>query len=369
MADTIFLNPGELSARTLRNAQTTIDDAASKAQSASASASSAYYYRDGLPYSLFGGDIVSQIASASSDIQEVQRQINAISKILASGPNELENVDKCRKNDLYSLWDRISEKVGEIADNVINGLVGFCTGLFVSGKVQTGVVCTVPAFTHFHMLSNVLTDFSHDLAEKLKEVDRKRLEEFYKTLVIGKNEPVQRGKIRYYRQDPGLCNRACETMAFSYLGIDVHPNSLHDKEYINYEFANKGVQTGYNSVLEAVDGPANVEVLGGYYKGNFDRAALDELVSNFEKDLGAGSYSPVMLHYDKGSKGNYKTHWILIIGKNEDGTYRAIGPGGTSEEKGFNVTISDSGVVSGTGFSGCNQGRTVAHIGQYHRTD
>ena len=56
----------------------------------------------------------------------------------------------------------------------------------------------------------------------LSEVKQGGRDKFYEELVIEQGSEVERGKIRYYKQKPGLCNRACETMAFSYLGIDVN---------------------------------------------------------------------------------------------------------------------------------------------------
>ena len=156
-------------------------------------------------------------------------------------------------------------------------------------------------------------------------------------------------------------------MAFSYLGIDVNPDDLHNAKYKKFELSldNTRVDNGYSSTLEATDGPADVEILGKNHRGGFDRSELDALVSNFENDMGNGEYSPVLFHYDN-AKG---THWILIIGKNEDGSYKAIGPGSLDEKHGFDVKISDSGVVSGDGFAGSGEGRTVSHVAQYHRTD
>ena len=127
----------------------------------------------------------------------------------------------------------------------------------------------------------------------------------------------------------------------------------------------------YTSIM--YDGTATVEVSGGYYKGNFNRDALNELVQRYEDDNGAGVHSPVLLHYDKTVDGKYHSHWILITEINEDGSYQAIGPwssDGTNYERNeFTVHIDNNGVVSGSGFSGSSEGRSVAHIAQYSRVD
>ncbi len=206
--------------------------------------------------------------------------------------------------------------------------------------------------------------------------------------IVDYSAGVTKGKIRYCNQKPlyatengwrasdiprcsGMCNRACESMAFSYIGIDQSPSSMHDNDtIIMFELAKKGVNAGYTANLKDVYGnDVKVQLNGGYYKNSFNRAELDNLVAQFENDNGEGLVSPVLLHYDKIVNEVYYSHWILLLSKNDDGSYKAIGPwsenGLDGERIKFNVWISDSGVVSGSDFSGSGESRTVSHVGQY----
>ena len=167
----------------------------------------------------------------------------------------------------------------------------------------------------------------------------------------------------------GQCNWACESMAFSYLGIDIPPSSMHDTQTLkSFELA-LGAEDGKSAAFNAVDGKADVTLHSNGWGTSFKREYLNTLVENFEHDGGRGMQSPVMLHYSDGTN----MHWILLTGKNADGTYRAIGPwsdpGGLNERTGFDITISDNGMISGTGFSHCGNYCRVDCIGQYTRTN
>lgn len=199
------------------------------------------------------------------------------------------------------------------------------------------------------------------------------------------DQGVERGSIRYVNQysvynsqngwrpehqggmSNGQCNWAVESMAYSYLGIDVPPSEMHDSERNRrFELA-LGFKDGDSATFQSTDGPTTVTVHGGW--GSFDRGRLDSMVSNYANDAAAGNHSPVMLYYS----GPDGSHWILVTGKNPDGSYHAIGPwsnnGSDYERAGFDVRIADDGTVSGSGFGGCSSGRKVGCIAQYERTD
>ena len=106
------------------------------------------------------------------------------------------------------------------------------------------------------------------------------------------------------------CTSAVQSMAFSYIGIDATPEAIVSQvtSFItNYGFtdADMAYRTGYSA----------------------DKASLDRFLDRFLKDDGEGLISPVVVHYQNGrGKKSLHQHCILVIGRNEDGSYVAIDP-------------------------------------------
>lgn len=344
MADEIYLKTGDLSSGILRKVISKAEHAKKRARTAEDEAHWGHSWAwGGNTYLLYSTNSEWLIADAESKISNAKAKLEKLATILNSDPDAMEEIDRKYKSDLKA-W-RKSGNHDEILWIVGGGTTAGAISIETSkGKVRRDVS------------------------------------------VNPYSEGVSRGNIRYVNQysaynssngwrqehwggmSNSQCNWACESMAFSYLGIDQPPSSMHDSEVLkNFELA-LGANDGYSASFEAVDGPATVEVHSNGWGASFDRDYLDSLVQNYVNDNGAGSQSPVIMHYSDGSN----MHWILLTGKNEDGSYRAIGPWsdpeGTNEQLGFNVTISDNGIASGSGFSGCNGGRRVDCIGQYTRT-
>lgn len=344
MADEIYIKTGDLSSELLRKVIHKAENAYKKAKSAG---EEACYWNHrwswgGKDYWLFSANAKGLISDAESELRNARAMIEKLAAILDSGPDDMQEIDRKYKSDLKD-W-RKSGNHGDL--------------LWIVGGGATAGAVSISFEKQAHREVSI-NDYSAG---------------------------VSRGNIRYvnqyhvYNESNGWreehrdgrsdrqCNWACESMAFSYLGIDQPPSSMHDSEtLIKFELA-KGANDGYSASFEAVDGTATVEVHSNGWGASFDREYLDSLVQNYVNDGGRGCQSPVMMHYSDGSN----MHWILIIGNNNDGTYRAIGPwsdpNGLNEQLEFNVAISDSGVVSGTGFSSCDKGGRVDCIGQYTRT-
>ena len=106
------------------------------------------------------------------------------------------------------------------------------------------------------------------------------------------------------------CTAAVQSMAFSYIGIDATPETVVSQvtSFItNYGFeeADMAYRTGYSA----------------------DQASLDRFLDRFLKDEGEGLISPVIVHYQNGrTKSGLHQHCILVIGRNEDGSYIAVDP-------------------------------------------
>lgn len=343
MADEIYLKTGELSSTLLRKAISKAENAQKKAGAAGDEAHWGHSWSwGGNTYQLFSTNAESLIWSADSKLEDVLGKLEKLAAILDSGPDEMEEIDRKYKSDLKS-W-RKSGNHGEIL-------------WIVGGGATAGVVKVSPDKGARREVS------VNPYSDGVSQGDIRYVNQYHVYNESNGWREEHRGGM-----SDSQCNWACESMAFSYLGIDQPPSSMHDNETIKkFELA-LGVTDGDSASFDAVDGKATVEVHSNGWGASFDREYLDSLVQNYVDDGGRGSQSPVMMHYSDGKN----MHWILLTGKNADGTYRAIGPwsnpNGTNEQLGFDVTISDSGVVSGTGFSGCNGGRHVDCIGQYTRT-
>ena len=202
--------------------------------------------------------------------------------------------------------------------------------------------------------------------------------------ITGYSEPVERGRIRWVDQTGSVennatngwgqynnldygwydgapssqCNSACESMALSYLGVDRSPGSLvpdNGDTLGGLEVANYG--TVSNTWL-APDG-SEIRI------DNYSYCAMEDINSRVEEymqDGNKGDVAPVMVRFQTydGSNG----HWILLTGKNDDGTYSAVGPGG-EKERGMSVTIDQNGNIRGDSLS--HGGGYIHRYAQYTR--
>ena len=422
MAAPIYVRTKELVISDAKKASSCIEDAISAMSKVDNAVSGWDLYIDAAADGFVFAKSESEVGACLSALRTKQTQLEKLISVMQTGTEKLEEADAGFKNEITdpNLWERLTTAVGRAiysstfgkVDALIIG-VAWLSSLFSPGTKGTAEITYQHIIDQYDWSKTKLSeDDVKEFIEKEKELARmkgerltdaqiqKKLQDLYDRNIIpvhvevqvkDYSEGVSRGSIRYCNQNPkysqdngwrsehryssgGMCNRACESMALSYIGVDQSPSSMHDTTALKkLEFASSGVIDGYKTDLPAVDGTATVEVSGGYYKGNFNRDALNELVQRYEDDNGTGVHSPVLLHYDKTVGGKYHSHWILITEINEDGSYQAIGPwssDGTNYERNeFTVHIDNNGVVSGSGFSGSNEGRSVAHIAQYSRVD
>ena len=156
--------------------------------------------------------------------------------------------------------------------------------------------------------------------ETLDEEDAEDME-LYATgpsIQYGYSEDVQKGTIRYVSQNPGApyfyeeywpdnfnptmyCKSADVSMMLSYLGINMLPRDV----------MNDG---GDGSCMKHNHGGAKVE-----YNG----LSFEQAMDNYLK--GNGVYSPVMVRLGSTAYSSGQ-HFVLVIGKNADGTYQALDP-------------------------------------------
>ena len=399
MSDVIYLKTGQFSNRSFNAAQKELKKAADALNILDdhGAMSNTTYTCDGISRPIFSVDVINEASSIANLVNSLHEKLEAYSSLLQSGPDALQDADSSFKGEYTNAWQRGWYSISSGVSSVYTNTVGFWGSLFRKDGKKTGEI------TETKSNNKVIQDIAETASEATQSVvdESPRYVPFTEESVHDYSGGVTRGTIRYVNQHPltvmnespdpdtGLkqgwreedlkkgsgsyldhqCNWACESMAFSYLGIDQPPSSMHDNSTIKQFELALGVNDGDSATFDAVDGSATVEVHSNGWGAPFDRGYLDSLVANFEQDGGQGVHSPVMLHYSDGNN----MHWILITGKNADGTYRAIGPwsnpDGINERNEFNLTIGDNGVVWGSGFNGGDGSRRVDCIGQYTRTN
>lgn len=157
----------------------------------------------------------------------------------------------------------------------------------------------------------------------------------------------------------GQCNSACGSMGLSYLGYDVSPSRLDPPGNGSGEVYNLDPASFSGSrQWSAPDG--STVTTDSFANCNMDD--INNRVSNFINDGNRGNTAPVMIHYQKPGGGQ---HWIMLTGRNPDGTYNAIGPG--NNEKGFVVNIDQSGNISDVSGSSTNHTGSIDRYAQHTR--
>ena len=157
----------------------------------------------------------------------------------------------------------------------------------------------------------------------------------------------------------GQCNSACDSMGLSYLGYDVSPSRLDPPGNGSGEVYNLDPASFSGSrQWSAPDG--STVTTDSFANCNMDD--INNRVSNFINDGNRGNTAPVMIHYQKPDGGQ---HWIMLTGRNPDGTYNAIGPG--NYEKGFVVNIDQNGNISDVSGSSTNHTGSIDRYAQYTR--
>ena len=333
-------------------------------------------------------------------IENVLRKLSDLKSILQKCPDELCEIDERQKGEISNLWWRSSYYLKE-PGNFFATLFGIgCIGSEVDIVLLTDEdrdrIASEHPFAKYVLTKEQIDDIKKnsysetELNEKLQQA----VVDNGKVPVRPYDKGVSQGSIRYCSQVPDyrvpgmykkngwsntdkdssgwMCNRACESMALSYIGIDQSPSSMHDSDSLRkLEFA-LGIHNGHQSTL--IDVAGNEAVVQANGKTGFDRGYLDSLVRNFEQDNGIGASSPVMIRYTNGESGSdERAHWILLLKNNGDGSYQAIGPWseaeGSGEMREFIIDIGENGRVSGSGFSHSGENCYIHRMCQYTRPD
>lgn len=365
MADsnTIYISLGNISNSSLNNATSELEKALGYLRSLDSMDSQQYEDADGEMQFLFDGELAANAHASATKIERILSKLEEYNKLLTSGPEALADVDASSK---------------------------------IPNAISHGVIQSI--------IAGIITDI------KPIEPKEKKIVE-----IRDYGKGVKRGTIRYVYQNKdlanngwgihegiatGQCNSAVESMALSYLGIDMPPQNLVGGELLGapkegdegklqkdhhrlspLEVASNpdGGDVDMTAYTKDVEGlPVSVNIHVDCYTTRSDiNNKLGEMVTNFENHSNSEAYdkSPVIIHY---KKDNNNQHWIMITGKklDENGNvvldkngnveYSAIGPW-SNERNEFTITIGNDGVITRNGE--VLENYKVNKIAQYTRTD
>lgn len=377
MAKDIYIKykMGDLSSRILMKAISELETAQSKLFGVDASMTNQYYFNPSSGYSelLYAPEITEKVNDLGIKISKLIERLEKYASIINSGPDELVEIDWSYKSELTDWWGRTAYHVSDFISDPLASL----TGLFASSKKTSGDVSIVRD-EYTGPYAEVVDDFdwrkttatnsqieaavnegmreSLELGSDVIASIRRKLRTLYENtrmvdksteiIVTPYSQGVTKGSFRYVDQTPGYqgsngwgnragdsggeCCTACESMALSYMGIDVSPAQLLSTGKSFQENDGEKVKVRDGTLDDKIEGLADISMTSYWEK--WDDARIDSMVSEFEQDGNAGNTSPVLIRYrcpnSDGDQNSEGAHWIMLVGKNDDGTYQAIGPWG-----------------------------------------
>lgn len=343
-SNTIYINLGNISNRSLDNAKNELEKALGYLRSLDSMDSQQYEDADGEMQLLFDGELASNAHASAIKIERILSRLEEYNRLLTSGPEALADIDANSKIPNSILRDIIHRS----AD-----IIGVVT------PIEPKVKKIVEIRDYKDGVERGTIRYCNQNSNALSEKDRNG----WSTNDL-KNFNGLDGS-------DGKCNRAVESMGLSYIGIDVAPSDMQnvkgDDGYYNLDFA--------TSTLSQSSNLTDAESKTCTVTASYNETTFEEMVKTFDDD-DTYSVSPVMFHYKKDSGGE---HWLMIIGtnKDEDGnitSYNAIGPWTSKYESGkhrekdpFVVEIKDGKIT-------CDdkdwfKSGTIDKIAQYTRTD
>lgn len=133
------------------------------------------------------------------------------------------------------------------------------------------------------------------------------------------------------------CGAACSSMAVSYLGVDISPGEICDKSKIEV-----------GGVTQWISWSGITPKIGNSFADYYNIYENDE----------AYKYSPVIIHL-KVYPGS-REHYVLVIGKNSDGTYKICDPVDTYSS--WDATIKDNYITGINGGVNCNIDQVIQYV-------
>ncbi len=367
LADLIYLREKELSSKPLNSAIKDVEqaiDALSKLdnQTGYGSFYDAKYEIGGVTHHVFleSAQKAAEIMPLLDDVLSLLQQLKPI---LEQEPESFVEVDNSFRNRLTKVNGTIicNKKSKSRLEEGYDKAVGFFSGLFSSKGNKTGGKMDL-------VEENKDTSLTEEPMEK-----EETTAEVAELKVVAYNEwkSGTKGQIRFVDQSKNEtangwgsragdasseCNTACQSMALSYMGVDRSPEELLN--------TGKSMECGANWESNTVRGTENIHQTGEWA---WDQENIDGMLNSFIADNGTGDVSPVLIRYGVNTGNWAPGHWIMLVDRNPDGSYVAVGPWGDGEQG--TVYIND-GVISCNGnFSHMGNGETwsVHAYTQYSR--
>ncbi len=370
MADKIFLQDDEISTKNIKKAVSLLETVTRSSDSLFA-ATSLYDIASTMQHNVRNSYGVRFLSNAAEEAESIACELEAVAANLASlqkrltdCPEALQEADKTFKG-----WN---DKSGEHwLSRTFSTLFGTTIGWYLCDLFgiprNAPVETVVSSGDETHEQTVPSKENSQNKDTKIIISDYAAGDDAVKGTIRwvhqGEDKAVEYGwGDREEREKKGIdigvqCNSACESMALSYIGIDRSAISMVPivDDLGGLEVASYGTKVRF---WEAPDG-STIQI--DNYANCCDMADIDARIAAFQADGNAGNTAPVMVRYANGANG----HWILITGKNTDGTYNIIGP--QYGEKTLTVSIDQYGNISGVDGLSHNGGHIVRYA-QYSRT-
>lgn len=365
MAD-IILAGDSFSLKKLRSAAEQLEDAQNLMQKVYDAVFSTSFWAEANPFALLDGSknmnvfdgTIDELHTYQQRVHQKEETLRTLAQRMEAAVQELAETDQSFRGKLSgesekNTWERITgavRSVRQIVSAAALSLIGAINGLFSSDGTVAGEIVVDPREKLKPMTQdeidkqNLYTKYENDkyidkselkmVIETSKNVEEaeqriqaireaKRAAE--KLRVNDYSVGVQQGEIRYvnqydasngwgnqYEQHTIECCTACQSMALSYLGIDRSPEELLDT----------GSTHAYNGDSEVRGTPQATQ---DYHYAVWNQTVVDQKLDDFINDEKKGNVSPVLIHYAQ-SLNNPPMHWVMLVGKNPDGTYQVVGP-------------------------------------------
>ena len=135
----------------------------------------------------------------------------------------------------------------------------------------------------------------------------------------------------------GECGAACSSMAVSYLGVDISPGEICYKS-----------DTGSGVLTRWISWSGITPKIG---------SSFADFYNNYENDE-SYKYSPVIIHL--GVYPGTNTHYVVVIGKNSDGTYKICDP--VDAYSSWDATIKGNYITGINGKVNCNIDQVIQYM-------
>lgn len=140
MEDTIFLKTGQFSSSSFNKTKSDLKRAGNALDSLDNYGAlwNATYTCNGVSQRIFSAASIEEANALAALVEKLRNKLNDYSKLLQSGPEELQDTDESFKGTYSSGWDRFWHSVGSGISSACSSTIGFYGSLFKKGGQKTG---------------------------------------------------------------------------------------------------------------------------------------------------------------------------------------------------------------------------------------